>query len=356
MKEIFVLTDYHGHYGSKYTSIPYRSGFNLDALNDSFVKLGYHMVVIPLHKALSLGIDWCGKNVLYTSSEEVGYNYKSYIEDIVYALELAGANLMPRYRYLRANNNKVFMELLRSQFVGAKVSGIASRTFGTLEELLSSIEKGEIAFPCVIKTAAGAMSRGVEKAESSEELVAHARRLCRTPHYKYEIKDFLRSKRSSLKGYERESLYQQKFIVQGMIPGLDGDWKVLVYQDQFYVLNRHVKAGDFRASGSHCNYRAGKAACIPFEVLDLAKEIYEKLNVPYASLDMAYDGIRPYLIEFQCLYFGTSTQEVFSNEYYKKEGCKWVLKPKEMGIEELNAYCVCKYIERVVASDNEPIS
>lgn len=48
-------------------------------------------------------------SILNTSSEDNGYHYKDYIEDIILGLYLQGAILLPEYKYLRANNNKVYM-------------------------------------------------------------------------------------------------------------------------------------------------------------------------------------------------------------------------------------------------------
>lgn len=346
MKKIYILTDYHGYYGSKYNATPYRSGFNLDTLSDAFKSYGITVEYVPISLALQLDIDWREIPVLYTSSEEIGYNYKSFIEDVVLELERKGAFVVPKYQFLRANNNKVFMEFLRDELLGKELTGIKSYCFGTLEELLSAIPCIDMPYPCIVKKASGAMSSGVEMARSQAELIAKVKRLSRTRHIKYEIRDYIRSKRPSLKGYDRESLHQGKFVVQNMVTGLDGDWKILVYNDQLYVLNRHIRPGDFRASGSHFNYKAGRDSDIPDKVLDVAQEIYRRLDVPYVSLDMAFNGARACLIEFQCLYFGTSTQEVFSHEYFIKENGKWTTAPKTQTIEELNAASVAAYLKR----------
>jgi hypothetical protein len=303
-------------------------------------------VFVASSEVFTSGIEWRGQPVLYTSSEEIGNNYKNFMEDVICGLHEAGAIMLPRGVFLRAHNNKVCMEILRDQLLGEQLTGIKSRTFGTLEELQAALVRNEISFPCVLKSALGAMSKGVSCARSSQELMQHAKHISRTPHLRFELRDTLRPFKASLRGYRPESRYQARFIVQPLIAGLDGDWKVLVYGDHYYVLKRHTRPGDFRASGSHFNYLAGRDACIPDCVLEMVRTICEKLDVPHLSADVAYDGARSYLVEFQCLYFGTSTQSEFSSEYIQCVDNEWKYFPKTMTQEEAYVYGVVHHLNK----------
>jgi glutathione synthase/RimK-type ligase-like ATP-grasp enzyme len=238
------------------------------------------------------------------------------------------------------------METLRENLLGEDLARLKSYCFGTLEELQDALRENAVPFPCVIKPSSGAMSRGVACAKSAEELCHHARIISRTPHYVHEFKEYARSKRSRYYGYVPESRYQGKFIVQPLVDGLDGDWKVLVYGNQYYVLKRHVRPGDFRASGSHVNYLPGRHSGIPDVVLDYVHSIYQKLNIPHLSVDVAYDGSRPYLIEFQAVHFGTSTQAEFCEEYFIKQDGEWGYLKKTMNQEEVYAWGVAYYLRR----------
>lgn len=345
MNQIYLLTDYKGYFGSKWKAKPYRSGYDKQALAKAFSEYGYECVFVASSEVFTTDVVWRGQPVLYTSSEEVGNNYKNYMEDVVWGLQEAGAILLPRGAFLRAHNNKVCMEILRDQLLGEELTGIKSRTFGTLEELEAALARCEIPFPCVLKSALGAMSKGVFCALSPRELIKRAKQISRTPHLRFELRDALRPFKPSLRGYRPESRYQARFIVQPLIAGLDGDWKVLVYGDHYYVLKRHTRPGDFRASGSHFNYLAGKAANIPVCALDMVKAIYDKLDIPHLSADVAFDGCRPYLVEFQCLYFGTSTQAEFCDEYIQNVDNEWKCFPKTMTQEEAYAYGVAHYLK-----------
>lgn len=342
MIQLFLLTDYKDRFGLKWNAKPYRSGYNRDLLSKCFAIHGIKTQYVRCSEALRQPSSWAGQLVLYTSCEEMGNNYKMFIEDVVYGLEDCGAHVIPPSPFLRAHNNKVFMEILRNQLLGEELSGLYGICFGTMEEIAAALEKGQVLFPCVIKSAHGAMSRGVAMARDGHEVLKIVKRLSRTPHYIHELRDYLRTKKMS--GYRLESPYQGKFIVQPFIAGLDGDWKVLVYGDQYYALKRHVHPGDFRASGSHCNYLPGRHSGIPATVLSFVEKVYNRLDTPHLSVDVAFDGKRPYLFEFQSVYFGTSTQHL-CEEYFTRHDGSWVPQPKVMNQEEVFAWGVVHWLQ-----------
>lgn len=94
--------------------------------------------------------------------------------------------------------------------------------------------------------------------------------------------------------------------MQEFIVGLKFDYKVLVYGSKVFVLKRYNRANDFRASGSG-NFVFEKD--IPGQILNFAYKIIQDLNVPNISLDLAFNGSEVFLIEFQCVYFGSTTIE-----------------------------------------------
>ena len=165
--KIYLLTDYKGRFGSKHGDSPYRSGMDPELLRQSFLDAGYEALFVPLSKADPGDGTWKGRRVLYTSSGDKGLIYKDFIEDIVLSLEYAGASVIPRYRYLRANNNKVFMELLRELLPDEAGGNLKSVCFGSLEEVeSSSVSK----YPVIVQGSYGAMGRNVFLANSYSEL------------------------------------------------------------------------------------------------------------------------------------------------------------------------------------------
>ena len=81
--QLYLLTDYKNRFGSKWKDDPYRSGFDLRLLAESFARHGYAVEFVPLSKIFAGKEAWKRRLVLYTSSEEFGRNYKCYIEDVV---------------------------------------------------------------------------------------------------------------------------------------------------------------------------------------------------------------------------------------------------------------------------------
>jgi len=341
MKKIIALTDYKNRFASKHFDSPYRSGMDKQILHQYFQGLGYDISFIQLSE---IDFNKCFKNkyIVYTSQEDFGYRYKNYIEDIIYGLELQGAFVIPSYKYLRANNNKVFMEILRNQSPLSEINNITSYHFGSLEEIKTKLD--HLKYPLVFKLAEGASGDNVELINSKTELQKTIKKYCRTKYLKKEIWDLGRSIKH--KGYKKESKYRNKFVLQAFIPDLVNDWKIYVYFDRYYIFYRPIfKHRKFKASGGgYDNYYYGKEAKFPPEILDFAKEIYISLDLPHISLDIAFDGKNFYLIEFQGLYFGTAGI-VYSNEYYKYEN-GWKECHNEKDIEKVYVHSIVNYINK----------
>lgn len=342
LKKIYAIVDYKHSFLSKWSAKPYRSGYNKEYLRLLFRNFGFEINFINFSE-VDFSENWQNRIILYTSSEEPGYYYKKFIEDIISGLELAGAILIPNSNLLRANNNKVFMEILRQVKLPEKYKTITAQQFGTYEESELAIKNGRIKFPCVIKIAEGAMSKGVFLAKTENEYIELTKRITRTYSIKVAVKEWFRSKKHI--GYVKESLNQQKFIVQPFIDGLKNDWKILIYGSKYYILRRNIRPNDFRASGSGYNYSAGSAAEFPLMMFPFVKEFYESLNVPNLSIDFAFDGKEGYILEFQGIHFGTSTH-FLSKDYYDNINDQWVIKCNEMDQEELYVYSIINFLNK----------
>jgi len=336
MKLIYALYDYKQVFNSKIYSPIYREGMDKNKLIKYFLDYEYKLVFEPMHKAQSLEVR--DIPVIYTSQEDSGYLYKNFIEDIILALENKGAITLPPFLYLRANNNKVFMEFLKNYILPPKYHS-HTMVFGCFEELMSDIDK--IEFPCVIKTSEGATSRGVYKASNKEDLIRITKKISRSQNIKNEIKDKARALK--YKGYIKESLYRKKFIVQDYIDNISNDWKVLVYYDKVFVLRRKNRPGDFRASGSGLFSFDNVVDEI---LLNNALEIRQILNLPMVSLDLAIKDNKIILFEFQAVYFGTTTLEK-SPYYYLYENGVWNQYVGKSSLEETYTYSIVKYLDEV---------
>ena len=138
-----------------------------------------------------------------------------------------------------------------------------------------------------------------------------------------------------------ESKFRNKFIIQEFVPNLHTEWKVLVYWNKIFILKRYTRKSDFRASGSG-NFVFDKD--FPIEILDYAFTIRESFDVPNVSLDICFDGKEFYLIEFQAIYFGTTTL-VESPFYYQKVNSTWNCIDSKSELELVFVESIVKYIE-----------
>jgi len=324
MKKILLLCDYKGHFGSKYTSVPYRSGMDKQLLINKFNEAGFQVEVLSFSE-INFRNDYSDYYVLYTSTEDLNNHYKSYIEDVIYGLELAGSTLIPSYKYLRATNNKVVMEILRDMSASEEIKNISSFHFGCFEDYK---KKKLRAKDWVYKAFDGAQSRGVGKGKG-KNLDKQIYKISKSSSFIYDLKDKLRNIKH--KGYVPESQNRNKFIVQDYVEGLNFDFKVLVYNEKFYVLKRNNRTNDFRASGSG-DFLFDRN--VPTIILDYAARVFSSFKVPNISMDIAFKGSNVYLLEFQCIYFGTTTIEK-SPFYFIKDEKNWVCIEENSRLEDV---------------------
>ncbi len=341
MNKIIALTDYKKKFGSKHFDTPYRSGMDKEKLSNYFNDLGYKIEFKYLSEVHLDDPELKNANILYTSSEDIGYRYKSYIEDIVFGLELAGAHMIPAYKHLRANNNKAFMELMRE----AKeiTPYLKSRVFGSMADLQMRVDT--LTFPCVFKESEGASGRGVALVKSKEELYKKVKTFSKPRNYFEDLKDYGRALKHD--GYIKESIYRDKFIVQDFIPDLKNDWKVYVFGEKLYTFKRPILKGrGIKASGGgYDNYLYGLEAEAPIGMFDLAMDVFNTLDVPHVSIDFAYDGKQFYVLEFQSLYFGTAGIP-YSKGYFTKRNDNWEFIEEKLEIEKVYADSIVAYVNR----------
>jgi len=315
MKRILLITDYQDRFSSKFSATPYRSGMDKEQLAAYFLDSGFKAEFLPYSMIDFRKQSFKDEIVLYTSSEDSGLVYKSFLEDIIYGLELQGARLIPPFKYLKAHENKVFMEILKDLMPIPEIKNIRSEYFGTLEDLKRVDMSGQSEI--VLKGSAGSSSDAVRKASSKKQLIRLATKLSRTRDWRYHIWDFGRSFKH--RGYRRESRHRNKFLVQNFVPGMDCDWKVLVFGKKYYLLERKVRRNDFRASGSG---RFSYPNQVPNGLLDFTHQLFDYLELPFLSLDIGFDGNQFYLLEYQTLHFGTYTLEN-SPYYFVRKDTGW---------------------------------
>lgn len=335
--QVTLLTDYRHAFWSSTSNVRTKTTMNVPLLEHELGRLGLVSRALSPREVPAVG-DWTDKVVVYTSSEDDGLHQKSYLEDMVTYLELEGARLIPGPLLLRAHHNKVLMELLRRHWLPEDPLVPMTHVFGTVEDLERDLDS--IALPAFVKGSAGAGSATVALAQTQEGVVTMARRLSRSDGgygaARKRIKEHLR------KGFEAESNFRRKFIVQTQIPALDGDFKVLKYGSRFFALRRGNRDGDPRASGAgRLDLDVGRYVDLA-ALLTFAAQVSDRIPSPFLSMDIAFSGNDPYLIEFQAVYFGPATLETSQRHWVRGADGSFAEVFGRIGLEEAFASAIAE--------------
>ncbi len=334
MKKVLILVDDRGFFYSSTKEV----GGSLDSqkLKVELESFGYEVEIRKFYE-----INFCHSHkdivVLYQSTEDPDLKYKDYIEDILLGLKKAGATLIPDFEKFRAHHNKVFMEILRELYGLNRETNVRSQKYGTLEEFIQN--KQNHTFPSVLKAGIGSRGDGIFRLNNLKDSIRKIKGVSRTFTF-MNIKRALRALIDG-KGYKKISNHRNKFIIQNFISDLEGDYKVVIYGDRYYIVERKNRKNDFRASGS------GKLSFPdnpPKEILDFSEQIFNRFNVPFASFDVAIREDKLYLVEFQFVSFGQYALEK-SSFYFKKVENLWRKIDGKSDLEKTFAWAVNRYLK-----------
>lgn len=329
--KILLITDYNNLYRQDI----YRSeGIDLRVFKQVLKDNQFEVTQITYNELLNHSMKkWEGYYVVYTSSENL--EYKEYIKDIIY--ELGKKNtLLPRYDLLMCHEDKLYQEIIKKSM---GIKSLDAKMYATMKDLYKDIKS--VTYPVVVKKCVGAGSISVYKANDKKELIKYAKKIMHSKdYYEYYLKAIYKRLKGKLnKHYFEDEKYFGRLVLQQYVPNLACDWKVLVFGEKYYALRRNVRKNDFRASGSGMF-----AFDVPdHRILDFAKEIYEKMDVPFLSLDLCIDSKgKVYMIEFQGVHFGPYTL-INSPQYFKKEDVWKKIESKSILAEEY-ARAIVTYI------------
>jgi len=357
--KILILTDYRGYLCGK---LPHESGGMVDVSKIIGLLGNDFEVECCKYGDIDFGKRYRGWYVIYAASEERGLMYEDFMEDILLSLKYGGAILVPDFKYFRAHANKVFQELIRKQFVNEELRLPNSTVIGRMDEI--DIKKYSN-FPYIVKMASGSGSIGVRLVKNKKELEHVVTDLTYVDYHDANFKkknDWIYNKlvwkaiairygirhKQKLPENPRKWMHSNKIIVQDFIPGLNMDYKVLYYYGKYYVLRRHNRKGDFRASGSGLFEFPLEVGEIE-NILNFAEIVVEEISTPMVSLDigMNKEG-KCYLIEFQCVCFGPYTLQ-YSKFYFVKKNGLWV---KIKGVSDLETEFARSIREYLIAAIN----
>jgi len=234
--------------------------------------------------------------------------YRQLAESVCAALAEAGVLLIPSLASVLAYENKLL------QVVRAELAGIPtprSYAVATFEDAHRAAR--DLGFPVIVKTPHGFASKGVHKIDNEGDL--------------------LRLLRSEVTAFEPGTAGLCPLVVQEFVPGLKGDWKILLFGEKAFPLWRKVPEGDFRASGSGL----WEFSSPPDAILDFALQVKQALQVPWMSLDVVVTPDGPLVTEYQVVHFGL-TACVRAKHHFRRAGPgEWIREDNPLRLEEAMA-------------------
>ena len=290
MKKIIFLTDnnFFGQTRKPWVSMDTNKIISILEKND------FHVESYSFHEVYDKKIE--NGYIFYSFSQKE--ELRNYIVDVIYFLSNKNT-VIPSFELLKCHENKGFQELYKKQL---GINSLSSIYLNSINNVAND------AFPVVLKTVDGSNGKGVFLANNERELTKIVQKieLKMTVLQKIDLlrRKYFRKKKnySVYPNYNnRKDYYQYKdyirnekrFVLQQFIPKLTFDYRVLALYDKYYVMKRHTKEGDFRASGTKLfDFNVEKNQ----ELLNYAKNIFDKIKTPMLSMDIAFDGDQYYLI------------------------------------------------------------
>jgi len=308
---VLLITDFRG-------LIPQRimawDGYDLGQIKEILEHAGAEVQVLGAHE-VDISSLQSRRHVaaLYASSQEP--RYKQYLQDIIANLHFSGVMLFPGLEYMLAHEDKAYQAI---KLTTTDINAPRSFVFGNKQQVYKFLDRA--IFPLVGKSADGSGSKGVcliKNIEDGKKWIDN--------HM------FHRALRKGRPLYLRiiQRIFKPKpvlgiLVLQEFIPNLKGDWKILIWGDTACGLYRQNRSNDFRASGS------GNISFIeiPTRILNFTYEILDKLDLPWGSFDIGYDGKQCFLLEYQGIHFGLTTAEKGLFYYVRNSDGTW---EKHMG-------------------------
>ena len=290
MERLIILTDSDSRFLVSMPDLKNYTSMDVDKIKRYFETLKFDVNVLKFYE-LDLTKNYSGVFILYQTSETPGAFYKKYIEDIIFFLEKQGAIVLPKYEYLKAHHNKVYMEMMRMGFSDVSLKTIKSICFGSWKDAQSF----EPDFPVVIKLASGAGSSGVFLLRNKNDYykclkqkggLIYSDNLVTlfTSYVKNVIKNLKKYFSPGDSGYLKNitPVFSKSLVIQTFINGLKGDFKVLIFGNKYYTLYRKNRDNDFRASGS------GKLFEVPENehevLLNYARKVTFEIDLMYINI------------------------------------------------------------------------
>lgn len=269
--------------------------------------------------------------IIYTSSQVE--QYKKYIEDTMYFQ--SDKIMVPSYGVLRSHENKFFQELYnRKKGID---TNIPAYLIGDISEFDKLVKEEKLEIPFVVKGITGSSSTNVTIAHSYEE-----GRLAIENLYKPIVDAYNHMAPEYLDLYPGENSHHRQVVIQEYIPLPNYDYRIHIMGDHYWGHKRTLAEGSEYASGSGSINEYGCE--LPNHVLDYAKDVFEKIDSPFAILDVVDIDEKCYLIEWSGIQLGIVSL-LNGERYYYLEDEKWKRIEQKPDIELEFANSINKFIK-----------
>lgn len=319
-------------------SIPTEKSLDIIALKEGLESNGFLVCILDIEE-LANSRNWNKpRNTVFLLGSHQNPEIKQYLNDVVTVAALScKARFLPRPELLIAHENKGVQSLL-GRMIDLQLPEQEYRLTPKTPER-----------PSVIKHISGAGSQMVFIADKNQ---SYKGKLLKTGLSLLTVRDMMFYLKTPLKLMMRWKHFTKDYIKynaryfrhvsQTLLPSPGFDFKVLVFYDRVYVLQRGQRPGDFRASGS------GQFSFTRpnIDLIEFALAFRQRLNTPYVSLDLIQKNDHIDCIEFQCAHFGPYTQ-MHANHYYKVQNSRLIEEFNSHSIEECYTYAISSFLKNL---------
>ena len=191
---------------------------------------GYTVVRITIDKLAGLDV-YKDDFLIYTSSPEE--HIREYIKNSLYFFS-GKCNLIPKYEFLLAHEDKGFQEILKREL---EIKGLSAFYHYDID----AYSHGN--YPVVFKTVDGAGSAGVELVKNESERISIKRKLFSLSLFRSILlfMRWLKLSKDEFNFYKYRHKGFRPFILQEFVEGLECDYKILIFSDRYFGLKRYTK-------------------------------------------------------------------------------------------------------------------
>jgi hypothetical protein len=325
-------------------------GLDIEKIKFNIESNTNHVVSIIDFSKLAIDYNLIPRNGLLFFTVSYNENYNQFIKDVIFDISVARPDilLLPNLDQLYSFENKGYQELYKRRIDILDLEGCY---YGDFEDYLK--DDTRISPPFVFKHLRGSMSSGIRLIDSEAEfrtLSAKNKkrrfreniRLYKKKKTRYKDQNLNPISKYSLLNFDKFFSKRIPFIIQYFIDNIAIDYKVLIFGDKYYVLKRKTRKNDFKASGSGIYEWIEPST----RILSYSKEIFDKMKVPFLSLDIIEKNEKYYLLEYQGIGFGPLTL-IGSGYYFRIIDKKWKKVAANSNLEIEYANSIVFYLERM---------